>query len=61
MPQQISAGAVARKGTYRCTKCDAKLRHEAKGPLPDCPKCGNDVFKRPPRIKLPLVTSGRGR
>jgi hypothetical protein len=43
---QYKKGEVVSGGTFVCVGCSTELRLETSGPIPPCPKCAKEVFKR---------------
>ena len=45
-PREWVAGHVTSPKRLKCTKCGAILHHDTFGPVPSCPECGGESFRR---------------
>lgn len=46
-PREWVAGHATSPKRLKCVDCGAILHHDTFGPLPKCPKCGGQSFRRP--------------
>lgn len=53
--QPYEAGGAAGVGTFACVGCGCRLSLDAAEPLPECPRCGGDRFRRASIFREPTV------